>query len=56
MAYEFLHEHTFFAHEDPRWLICYCGQYAVRTRTTTGFAEIRLIDPPVPVLKVKTSA
>jgi hypothetical protein len=43
------HEHWFFAHEDPRWLICDCGQYAVRTRNITGDRVIRLIDPPKPV-------
>jgi hypothetical protein len=43
------HEHAFFAHEDPRWLICECGQYAVRTRTIHGQATFRLIDPPKPI-------
>jgi len=43
------HEHWFFAHEDPRWLICDCGQYAVRTRNITGDRVIKLIDPPKPV-------
>ena len=40
------HEHMFYAHEDPRWLMCYCGQFAVRTRTSHGQAAVRLIDPP----------
>jgi hypothetical protein len=56
MSYDTLHEHTFFAHEDPRWLICHCGQYAVRSRTRHGFAEIRLIEPPVGVVVVPAPA
>ncbi|MCA0330437.1 MAG: hypothetical protein LCI03_11125 [Actinobacteria bacterium] len=45
------HEHAFFAHEDPRYLICACGQYAVRCRDMIGQASVRLIDPPTPVLR-----
>lgn len=45
----FDHEHAFFAHEDPRWLICDCGQYAVRARNTQGMREVRMIDPPRPI-------
>lgn len=45
------HEHAFFAHEDPRYLICACGQYAVRTRDMIGQSSVRLIDPPQPVLR-----
>ena len=45
------HEHTFYAHEDPRWLQCDCGQYAVRTRTSHGQASVRLIDPPQPAFR-----
>jgi hypothetical protein len=43
------HEHLFYAHEDPRWLICDCGQYATRIRTAHGQAAVRLIDPPRPI-------
>ena len=46
------HEHAFFAHEDPRYLICACGQYAVRTRDLIGQSSVRLIDPPQPVLRL----
>jgi hypothetical protein len=46
------HEHAFFAHEDPRYLICACGQYAVRTRDMIGQSSVRLIDPPQPVLRL----
>jgi hypothetical protein len=56
MTFGIEHEHTFFAHEDPRWLICHCGQFAVRARTKHGFAEIRLIDPPAPALSIPVSA
>jgi hypothetical protein len=45
------HEHMFYAHEDPRWLLCDCGQYAVRTRTSHGQPTVRLIDPPQPALR-----
>lgn len=45
------HQHAFYAHDDPRWLICDCGQYAVRSRTDHGQPAIRLIDPPQPVLR-----
>jgi len=44
------HEHVFYPHDDPRWLVCDCGQYAVRARTITGEASVRLIDPPRPAL------
>jgi hypothetical protein len=47
------HEHAFFAHEDPRYLICACGQYAVRTRDMIGQSAVRLIDPPQPVLRLE---
>jgi len=52
MSVQVDHEHWFFSHEDPRWLICDCGQYAVRTRNITGERVIKLIDPPAPVLRV----
>ena len=45
------HEHLFYAHQDPRWLLCDCGQYAVRTRTSHGQASVRLIDPPQPAFR-----
>ncbi len=45
------HEHMFYAHEDPRWLVCDCGQLAVRTRTSNGQAAVRLIDPPQPAFR-----
>ncbi|MFC6236876.1 hypothetical protein [Longivirga aurantiaca] len=48
------HEHAFFAHEDPRYLICACGQYAVRTRDMIGQSSVRLIEPPQPVLRLDT--
>ena len=51
MTYD--HEHAFFAHEDPRWLICDCGQYAVRARNLQGMREIRLIDPPKPIFALE---
>lgn len=40
------HEHAFYAHQDPRWLVCDCGQLAVRTRTANGQYAIQLIDRP----------
>ena len=46
-----VHEHWFFDHEDPRYLYCDCGQYAVRTRNNAGDRMFRLIDPPKPVLR-----
>jgi hypothetical protein len=46
------HEHAFFYDEDPRYLICRCGQYARRTRTAHGQPMILLIDPPTPILLV----
>ena len=52
MSVQVDHEHWFFAHEDPRWLVCDCGQYAVRTRNITGERVIKLIDPPQPVVRV----
>jgi len=45
-----VHEHWFFDHEDPRYLYCDCGQYAVRTRNNAGERTFRLIDTPRPVL------
>jgi hypothetical protein len=42
------HEHLFSDHEDPRWLICDCGQYAVRARNIAGDRIVRVIDPPKP--------
>lgn len=50
------HEHSFYPHDDPRWLVCDCGQFAVRARTIAGEASVRLIDPPRPVLAVSPSA
>ena len=44
------HEHWFIDHEDPRWLICSCGQYAVRARSITGARIVRLIDTPAPAV------
>jgi hypothetical protein len=52
MSVQVDHEHWFFSHEDPRWLICDCGQYAVRTRNITGDRVIKLIDVPQPVVRV----
>ncbi len=49
------HEHSFFAHEDPRYLICACGQYAVRTRDMIGQSAVRLIDPPQPILRLPSA-
>jgi len=46
MSVEFEHEHWFSSHEDPRWLICDCGQFAARIRTIAGEPALRLIDPP----------
>jgi len=46
------HDHAFFAHEDPRYLVCACGQYAVRVRDMIGQSGVRLIDPPQPVLRI----
>jgi hypothetical protein len=40
------HEHVFYPHEDPRWLVCDCGQHAARTKTRHGQASFRLVDPP----------
>jgi len=40
------HEHSFYDHADPRYVVCDCGQYAVRRRTATGEFALRLIDPP----------
>jgi hypothetical protein len=39
-------EHVFYAHADPRWLTCDCGQFAQRTRTPLGQYAVRLIDDP----------
>ena len=49
MSVQVEHEHWFVDHEDPRWLLCDCGQYAVRTRNIAGDRILRLIDPPKPV-------
>ena len=49
MSVQVEHEHWFVDHEDPRWLICDCGQYAVRARNIAGDRIVRLIDPPKPV-------
>ena len=46
------HEHAFFYDEDPRFLLCRCGQYARRSRTDHGQPMIMLIDPPTPILVV----
>jgi hypothetical protein len=48
MSVQVEHEHWFVDHEDPRWLICGCGQYAVRTRNIAGDRIVRLIDEPKP--------
>ena len=48
MSVQVEHEHWFVDHEDPRWLICDCGQYAVRTRNIAGDRIVRLIEPPKP--------
>jgi hypothetical protein len=40
------HEHTFYDHADPRYLVCDCGQYAVRKRTVHGQFSVVLVDPP----------
>lgn len=50
------HEHAFFYDEDPRFLICRCGQYARRSRTDHGQPIIKLIDPPTPILVVPPRA
>jgi len=52
MSVQVEHEHWFIDHEDPRWLICDCGQYAVRARNIAGDRIVRLIDPPQPVFPV----
>jgi hypothetical protein len=48
MSVQIEHEHWFVDHEDPRWLICDCGQYAVRARNISGDRIVRLIEPPQP--------
>lgn len=48
------HEHAFYAHRDPRWLVCDCGQLATRTRTAHGQYDIRLIDEPLGVLDARS--
>jgi hypothetical protein len=48
MSVQVDHEHWFVDHEDPRWLQCDCGQYAVRARNIAGARIVRLIDPPRP--------
>ena len=50
------HEHWFVDHDDPRWLICGCGQYAVRTRNITGDRIVRLIEPPRPMFIKRSSS
>jgi len=50
------HEHVFYPHADPRWLVCDCGQYAVRARTRTGESCVRPIEPPRPALAPMTAA
>ena len=52
MSVQVEHEHWFVDHEDPRWLMCDCGQYAVRTRNIAGDRIVRLIDPPKPAFQV----
>ena len=52
MGVQVEHEHWFVDHEDPRWLVCDCGQYAVRARNIAGDRIVRLIDPPKPVFPV----
>jgi hypothetical protein len=49
------HEHWFVDHADPRWLICDCGQYAVRARNIAGDRIVRLIDPPRPAFPAPRS-
>jgi hypothetical protein len=41
-----VHEHTLYDHADPRYLVCDCGQYAVRKRTVHGQFSVVLVDPP----------
>ncbi len=53
MSVQVEHEHWFVDHEDPRWLICDCGQYAVRARNISGDRILRLIDPPRPAFPVE---
>jgi hypothetical protein len=53
MSIQIEHEHWFVDHEDPRWLICDCGQYAVRARNIAGDRIVRLIDPPKPAFPVR---
>ena len=48
MSVQVEHEHWFVDHEDPRWLICDCGQFAVWTRNTFGEPSLCLIDAPKP--------
>ena len=50
------HDHVFFAHPDPRWLVCDCGQLAQRTRTAHGQFAIRMIDEPPCLLGVQPRA
>ena len=56
MSVQVEHEHWFVDHEDPRWLICDCGQYAVRARNIAGDRILRLIDPPKPAFPVASGA
>jgi hypothetical protein len=40
------HEHVFHEHDDPRYLVCDCGQHAVLRRAPQGGTSVRLVDPP----------
>jgi len=46
-------DHVFYAHEDPRWLVCDCGQLAQRTRTPDGQYAVRLIGGPESTLSTR---
>jgi hypothetical protein len=50
------HEHAFFAHQDPRWIVCDCGQLAERTRTPHGQYAVRPICDPRRVLDAQLRA
>jgi hypothetical protein len=56
MSLDETHEHVFYGHDDPRWLVCDCGQHAVRSRTSHGQFTIRLIDPPRPAFHLPLRA
>ena len=47
------HEHFFATHQDPRWVICDCGQFAVWTRNTFGEPSLCLIDAPKPCFSTR---